>query len=135
MANKLTGKKIKALRDTKKVTLKAMGDHLGIGLTTYSAKEVRGDFTDADFGKILKKLGITREAFEAYIVPGEAAFELSIPETLITIEAKLDITLSAVAEILAKQTGQSVTGTANDLTKAVKERYEQKIAELLKLGQ
>lgn len=124
-----TGKKIKALRSAKGFTLKNIADVFEVGISTYSARENRGDFSEEDLSKILRKLKISKEEFEKFKVPGEV-FSLSLPETLLSIESKLDVTLSAIAELLAKQSGQSVTGAVNDLTKAVKERYEQSLAEL-----
>lgn len=124
--------KIKSLRESKKITLEAMAAALGINLTTYAAREKRGKFVEAEFGKVLKRLGVTREQFDAYKAPGRDGMSLSLPETLISIESKIDVALSAIAELLAKQNGQSVTGVSNDLLKVVKERYERKINELLK---
>lgn len=132
---KSVGEKIKALRESKKITLEAMGDALGIGLTTYASREIKGKFTDSDFGKILKKLGVTKEVFDQFKIPGKQEMSLSLPESIIRMEAKLDVLLSAIAELLAKQNGQTVTGAVNDLTKAVKERYDLTIAELQKSGQ
>lgn len=131
---KEVGRKIKALREAKGVTLKIMGDIFKVGITTYSARETRGDFSEDDMTKILKKLGISRDEFQAYRIPGEE-IKLSLPETLMGMDAKLDVLLSAIGELLAKQNGQSVTGAVNDLTKAVKERYDLKIGELLRSGQ
>lgn len=129
-------KKIKYLREkVKGITQAKMGEHLHLERGTYAAREAKGDFTPVQFSLILKKLGITEEYYESFQVPGTAQAELSQPETLISIEVKMDVALSAIGELLAKQNGQSVTGAVNDLTKAVKERYDQRIAELLKSGQ
>ncbi|HEY4337329.1 MAG TPA: helix-turn-helix transcriptional regulator [Puia sp.] len=135
MVDKKMGDKLKRIREAKRVTLKDVGDALGMGITTYASKEKRGSFTEAEFAKILKKLGMTYTQFDEFKGNSVKGIELSLPETLLVIEAKQDIILSAVAEILSKQTGQSVVGTLNDLTKAVKERYELRISELMKSGQ
>jgi|SRR6185312_7727734 len=130
MKNKEFGARLKLMREQKGVTLKVMAELIGVGISTYSSKESRADFSDAEMAKVLKKLGTTKEAIEKMRLPGLR--QISSAESLIAIESTADVILSAVAEILAKQTGQSVTATQNQLTIAVKERYERKLGELLK---
>lgn len=125
------GKKIKALREAKKITLEQMAAVFNIGITTYAAREKKGKFPDEDFGKILKRLGVTRQQFDEYKTP-DGEITLSLPEALITLEAQNDVIIFALAELLAKQTGQSVTGARNELARAVKEQYEAKLGELAK---
>lgn len=132
MANKQLGLRIKAAREGRKFTLKDMADLLGMGISTYSSKEGRGDFGDQDFTKLLKKLGLTKVQLEDYQLPVGSVPEISLAEALISIEAKSDVILSVLAELLSKQTGQSATGALNDLTRAVRVKYEQLRAEALK---
>lgn len=128
-------KKIKYLREkVKGVKQTEMAKFLGLERGTYASKESKGDFTPTQFAVILKKLSITEDYFNSFQVPGTTHVEASAPEMLIRMEAKIDVTLSAIGELLAKQNGQSVTGAVNELTRAVKERYDQKINELLKSG-
>lgn len=132
MENKQLGLRIKAAREAKKIKLKVMADLLGVGISTYSSREGRGDFEDQDFAKVLKKLGLTRDQLQVYELPAGSLPEIALAEALISIEAKSDIILSVLAELLSKQTGQSATGALNDLTRAVRVKYEQMRAEAVK---
>lgn len=129
------GEKIRRLRKEKNINQEDLGEAIGLKLTTYAAREKKGIFSEGELAKILKKIGVTREVFDKYQIPGKALMEVSVPENLLVIDAKMDVALSALAELLAKANGQSVTGASNDLLKAVKERYDQKTAELSKSTQ
>lgn len=129
-------KKLKFIREkVKKITQADMAKHLGFERGTYAAREAKGDFTPEEFNIILKKLKVSQEFFDSFLVPGDAATEYSGAESIIRSEAYMKVTLSVLAELLAKQNGASVTGTLNTLTAAVKAEYDQKINELLKSGQ
>lgn len=125
------GKKIKAIREAKGITLEQMAAVFNVGITTYAAREKKGKFPDEELSKIIKKLGMTRQQFDEYKTP-DGEIILSLPEALITLEAQNDVIIFALAELLAKQTGQSVTGARNELVRAVREQYEAKLSELAK---
>ena len=130
MAN--LSEKIRALRKEKGISQAEMGAEIGMKMTTYAARETKGNFSEGEITKILETLGVSKQQFDDYEPRGKDSIEISIPEALIVMDSKMDVLLSAVAELLAKANGQSVTGSSNDLLKAVKERYDQKIAGLLK---
>jgi len=88
MTRKEIGARIKAIRDEKNITLKAMGELLSVGLTTYSSRENRGNFSEGDLTKILKKLGINKDQLAAYEMPPQGSHTDSVAEALISIEAK-----------------------------------------------
>jgi hypothetical protein len=107
-----------------------MAKAMGLKMGTYAAKEAKGDFSPDQFAVILKKLGVSDAEFDAFRIPGEGDIEIPIPAAIINIQAMLDVALMVLAELLAKQNGQSVTGASNDLTRAVQERSEQRLKEL-----
>jgi DNA-binding XRE family transcriptional regulator len=128
-------RKLKFIREKiKRVKQADMAKFLGLERGTYAAREAKGDFTPEEFSQILKKLKITEEFFETFKVPGDKDTEISSPESLMLIEAYMQVALSVMAELLAKQNGASVTGTLNTLTAAVKAEYDRKINELSKSG-
>jgi len=126
-------RKIKFIREkVKRITQAEMAKYLGLERGTYAAREAKGDFTPEEFAGILRKMKISKEEFDSYKAPGDKEAEISSPESLILIESYLQVALSVMAELLAKQNGASVTGTLNTLTGAVKAEYERKIVELSK---
>lgn len=108
-------KKLKAIRDAKGKNQGEVAAALNLTQGAYSTREKTGNFDEDQVKVICKFLGIKKEQIE--LVELDKLDYLT--SKAIQTESALKVVLSALADILANQTGGSATKIRMDLEAAV----------------
>lgn len=119
-------KKLKALRDAKGKSQGEVAAALALSQGAYSTREKTGNFDDEQVKTICKFLGIKKEQIELVEVD-KLDF---IASKAIQTESALKVILSALAEIMANQTGNGATKIRTDLEAAVDSLSKQALERL-----
>jgi transcriptional regulator with XRE-family HTH domain len=99
-------KEIKARRDLKGIKQSDVASHLGMPLSTYSAKERKGDFTEKEIAKVEKFVGFEKGSLMKFANQKEMDISDSIGfavRKIIQLESMQRVLLKAVAELLASE--------------------------------
>lgn len=118
---------IKRLRKLKGINQGDMAKALNLKRNTYTAKEIRGNFTEPELKKMATKLGTTLDHLldEMKAVPLDAVIQL-----LVDVKALTTVQLSFQAEILSHLTKSPVSSYLNTQRQMVEDEAEKIWSEL-----